>query len=434
MKNNCCLGLNAGFGIHYRHVRSYEIQPKMNSFQESGPKIAGNDIVVEECGLESLQALHGICHAPTQWMKTLHSCAMTFPMTSDLIFNSSLNFFFKIFSVFVGLPYRYSGHNRPLVWPNKSMRVEPNICTFISTRLIYFIHTSAPGVHVDEFKLIHMSFLTHAISLCRFIFISNPVQEPRSLMSSMDKSYTHLPTNLLSHKHPLLLRTLLPEDSAAFAQILSDPRNTEFESDSVPRKMDLATAAMAISRMRDSAAQPTIVAAADGKGKGKVVSGPTRVNMAIVYLGDATTPDGRELASKGGLMIGIGGFGAIKNLSPSSGEPVPEAAEGQEATTTTSADFLRVGDVGAMINREYRGRGFAHEAMRLAMEWGFKKAADGGLQLDKVTATTLADNKPMIAVLSRKIGWEGKTVPATEPEGKDEVYYEMSVEEWEARK
>ncbi|KAJ3399698.1 hypothetical protein HDU80_007676 [Chytriomyces hyalinus] len=268
------------------------------------------------------------------------------------------------------------------------------------------------------------------ISLRRFIFKSNPVQEQRSLMSSMDKSYTHLPTNLLSHKYPLLLRTLQPEDSAAFAQILSDPRNTEFEADSVPRKMDLATAAMAISRMRDSAAQPTIVAAADGNGKGKVVSGPTRVNMAIVYLGDATTAEGRELASKGGLMIGIGGFGSIKNLSPSSGEPVPEAAEG----TTTSADFLRVGDVGAMINSEYRGRGFAHEAMRLAMEWGFKKAADGGLQLDKVTATTLADNKPMIAVLSRKLGWEGKAVPATEPEGKDEVYYEMSVEEWEARK
>ncbi|KAI8833288.1 hypothetical protein BJ741DRAFT_650751 [Chytriomyces cf. hyalinus JEL632] len=62
IKNNCCLGLNAGFGTHYRHVRSYEVQPKMNAFQESGPKIAGNDIVVEECDSESLQALHAICH------------------------------------------------------------------------------------------------------------------------------------------------------------------------------------------------------------------------------------------------------------------------------------------------------------------------------------------------------------------------------------
>ncbi|KAJ3381881.1 hypothetical protein HDU80_001670, partial [Chytriomyces hyalinus] len=62
IKNNCCLGLNTGFGTHYCHVRSYEVQPKMNSFQESGPKIAGNDIVVEECDSESLQALHAICH------------------------------------------------------------------------------------------------------------------------------------------------------------------------------------------------------------------------------------------------------------------------------------------------------------------------------------------------------------------------------------
>lgn len=251
------------------------------------------------------------------------------------------------------------------------------------------------------------------------------------------KSYTHLPTSLLSPTHPLLLRTLEPEDNAAFAQILSDPRNTEFESDTVPRKMELATATTAISRMRDSAAQPTVVlitagagAAADGKPKGKVVSGPGRVNLAIVYLGDAATAEGRELAGKGGLMIGIGGFGSIKDLSASgSGEPAPEAAEGQ-----ARGGFLRAGDVGAMINYEYRGRGFAYEAVRLAMEWGFRGAGDGGLQLDRVTATTLAENKPMIAVLGRKVGWEGKTVPAGEEGGKEEVCYEMSVEEWEARK
>ncbi|KAI0132123.1 acetyltransferase [Xylariales sp. AK1849] len=236
------------------------------------------------------------------------------------------------------------------------------------------------------------------------------------------QSYNHLPTILHSPSAPIILRSFEPEDNASLAQILSDPRNTELEADNIPRQMDLAAAASAVARMRDSASQPTVLSP-----HGKVVRGPGRVNLVVVYLGDEGTDEGHDLRKKGGLVVGLGGFGSIKDVSPATNEPVPEV-EGQ------AREFLRVGDVGAMINADYRGRGFAVEAVRLAMEWGFKQASDGGLQLDKITATTLAANEPMVAVLSRKIGWEGKAGPPAEKEGMEEINYEMFAKEWEARK
>ncbi|KAK6087446.1 acetyltransferase [Seiridium cupressi] len=247
-------------------------------------------------------------------------------------------------------------------------------------------------------------------------------------MAATTKSYNHLPTHLPSPTHPLLLRTLEPEDNASLATILSDPRNTDMESSEVARSepMALSVATSVIARMRDSAAQPTVVLPSAGT-RGKVLGGPGRVNLALVYVGQEGTEEGDELRKKGGLMIGIGGYGSIKDLSPATGEPMPEPKEGEEAR---KEDFLRVGDVGAMINPEYRGRGFAKEAVRLAMEWGFKSAADGGLQLDKITATTLKKNAAMVTVLDR-FGWKGQD--RTNKEGLEELEYEMGWEQWEAR-
>jgi RimJ/RimL family protein N-acetyltransferase len=252
-------------------------------------------------------------------------------------------------------------------------------------------------------------------------------------MAAIMKSYNHLPTYLPSPTHPILLRTLEPEDNAAFAAILSDPRNTDMESSDVVRSepMELSVATSIIARMRDSAAQPTAVAAAaDGGGsRGKVIRGPGRVNMAIVYLGQEGTEEGDELRRKGGLMIGIGGFGSIKDLSPATGEPVPESGP-EPAGGAGREDFLRVGDVGAMINTEYRGRGFAKESVRLAMEWGFRAAKDGGLQLDEVTATTLKRNAAMVRVLDR-FGWEAR--PKTNKDGAEELEFEIGWEQWQKR-
>ncbi|KAF7535518.1 hypothetical protein G7054_g5292 [Neopestalotiopsis clavispora] len=238
------------------------------------------------------------------------------------------------------------------------------------------------------------------------------------------KSYPHLPTHLASPTHPILLRTLEPEDNAAFAAILSDPRNTDMEQ-AEHRKaepMELATATAAIARMRDSAAQPTVVedgGSSTGK-RGQVLSGPGRVNLAIVYLGGPEdTAEGQELRRRGGLMIGLGGYGGINE----------QEVDGSGSGSAPKRIKRRLGDVGAMINPEYRGRGFATEAVRLAMEWGFRAAADGGLQFDAITATTLARNAAMVKVLDR-FGWQGR--PQTASNGDEELEYEISWEQWEA--
>ncbi|KAI1079476.1 hypothetical protein F5B20DRAFT_165946 [Whalleya microplaca] len=243
-------------------------------------------------------------------------------------------------------------------------------------------------------------------------------------------TYQHLPTTLRSPSHPILLRTLQPADAPALAALLSDPRNTALDggpNTPPPQPMSTATAESVIQRMRESAAQPTIV---DGR-SGRVRRGPGRVNLVVVYLGpSARDGDGdgeREVegddgeAAKGeGRVIGLGGFGGIKDLD-AAGNTVstPELPDGEE--------FLRVGDVGAMIDPAYRGRGFGAEAVRLAMEWGFRRAEAGGLQLDKITATTLAVNGPMVAVFERKMGWTGTRKG-------EEVEFAMTVGEWEARK
>ncbi|KAI0012950.1 hypothetical protein F4779DRAFT_614111 [Xylariaceae sp. FL0662B] len=210
-------------------------------------------------------------------------------------------------------------------------------------------------------------------------------------------SYRHLPTTLPSQTHPhLLLRTLEPADAPALAALLSDPRNTAL--DGPPSKpMDVATAVAVIRRMRDSAARPTV----DGEGEGE------------------------------GRVIGLGGFGSIKDVPV----PVDEAGGGVVGVEESEGDkrgFLRVGDVGAMIEPAYRGRGLGAEAVRLAMEWGFRAARDGGLQLDRVTATTLAANGPMVAVLERKMGWRGRRKEG-EGQGAEEVEFAMTVAEWEER-
>lgn len=248
-------------------------------------------------------------------------------------------------------------------------------------------------------------------------------------MAAITESYNHLPTHLPSPSLPLLLRTLEPEDNAAFAAILSDPRNTDMESSEVRQAepMELSVATGAIARMRDSAAQATVVAPPGANARGRVLRGPGRVNLAIVYVGEDGTEEGQELRRRGGLVIGIGGFGSIKDLSPATGSPVPPPEDGRAGGRD---EFVRVGDVGAMINAEYRGRGFAKEAVRLAMEWGFKSAAEGGLQLDQITATTLAKNAAMVKVLDR-FGWKGQ--PKTSEEGAEELDYKISWEQWEAR-
>ncbi|KPM35079.1 hypothetical protein AK830_g11495 [Neonectria ditissima] len=214
-------------------------------------------------------------------------------------------------------------------------------------------------------------------------------------MALETRNLFHIDTLLESKNLPITLRNLEFKDAPAFARLLSDPRNA---SDPNIKPMEIPTAQTVIARMRESAAEPTVYDA-----RGKVVAGPSRVNLVVVLASE-------EQAE--GTVIGLGGYGAIKRL------------ERNGAT-------LRAGDVGALIDADYRGKGYATEAMKLAMDWGFASVAQGGLQLDLVTLTTLADNEAVIKLIDGKLGLQGKSVTReAEVEGKMELYWELKKEDW----
>ncbi|KAL7963355.1 hypothetical protein V8C34DRAFT_267987 [Trichoderma compactum] len=211
----------------------------------------------------------------------------------------------------------------------------------------------------------------------------------------MSREISHLNTIIPSPSNPLLfLRTIQPSDALAFSSILSSPSN---KSDAHGKDMDMPAAELSISRMRESASKPTVLDA-----QGNVISGPSRVNMMLVL----TSEDGSE------TVIGLGGFGAIKDWE-------------------RGGHKIRAGDVGAMLDPAYKRQGYGVEAMRMAINWAFLPAAEGGPQLDLVTITTLEDNGPMVNLLNEKLGLAGKGIsrPA-EFVDKNEIYYELSKEDW----
>ncbi|KAF4778892.1 acetyltransferase [Colletotrichum scovillei] len=213
---------------------------------------------------------------------------------------------------------------------------------------------------------------------------------------------SHLPTTLRSPTHPLLLRTLEDSDFAAVSAVLSDPENTKYDPHASAISPEVAK--IVIARMRESASVPSVV-----DEEGKVVSGPGRVNLLVVYVGDGTD-DGKTSSEKEGTVIGFGGYGGINE----------HEEDGRK---------IRVGDVGVMINPDFRGRGFAAEAVRLAVEWGFRKVAEGGLQLERVSATMSERNVPMRRLVEKRFRWAGVVKPGKE-EGDGEVFFEVTGETW----
>jgi RimJ/RimL family protein N-acetyltransferase len=210
-------------------------------------------------------------------------------------------------------------------------------------------------------------------------------------MTKEISSTGYLSTRLPSPSHSIFLRPLEVADARSFSVLLSDPKNTQFDKAS---KVDVETAKGIITAMRESAASESVVDA-----DGKVVSGPDRVNLAIVYM----TFDGKH-------VVGLTGFGSIKTMT----------------------DGRRIGDVGVMLDSRFRRRGFSAEALRLAMEFGFAKVEDDGLQLDEITATMRIENKPMIGLLEKKFSWKGRERISPEQEGLKEMFFETTPEGFEA--
>ncbi|KAM0669923.1 hypothetical protein MY8738_000021 [Beauveria namnaoensis] len=223
---------------------------------------------------------------------------------------------------------------------------------------------------------------------------------------------SHLDTRLPSPTLPIVLRTIQPSDAARLAALLSDPGNA---SDPNAAPLSATTASELIARQRLSASVPTVVDTARGGAGAVIISGPSRVNMVIELLPDTASSSS---SSPPPLVIGLGGYGAIKEL-------------------VRDGKTIRAGDVGAMIDPEYRGKGYATEAMRLGIDWAFAEATGGGggLQLDLVTVTTLEDNVAMVKLAEDRLGLRGRGTRRAcgeeGAEGKTEVYYELTKEDWQ---
>lgn len=219
----------------------------------------------------------------------------------------------------------------------------------------------------------------------------------------MTTEISHLHTVIPSSSFPrLFLRTIKASDVQVFVSILSAPSN---KTDPLARDMELDAAEAAIARSLESASEPTIVDA-----QGKVVRGPDRVNMMLVLKSEDENGGGEEET-----VIGLGGFGAIKNRK----------REGRR---------VRVGDAGVMLDPAYKRRGYGLEAMKMAIGWAFTPVSEGGPQLDLVTITMLEDNALMLKLVNEKLGLEGRGVTRASEfdENKMEIYYELNKEDWES--
>ena len=167
-----------------------------------------------------------------------------------------------------------------------------------------------------------------------------------------------MPISLRSTRYPELeLRTATSEDVTAVREVFVNPANTALDPVvNDPAVFTVEKVEGMVKRWAESQQ--------DEK--------PVRISVVVVV---------------DGVVQGVGGMGWI---------------------STDEATGKRTGDAGVMLNEAVRGKGYGLEAMRLTTDYAFDV-----LKLDKVTATMLAKNTPMIGVM-RKMGWNGRHIPAEE--------------------
>lgn len=211
----------------------------------------------------------------------------------------------------------------------------------------------------------------------------------------MATSTTHQSTHIASSGLPALaVRWVTVNDGAVFANLVSSADDNTDPSKVLNEEWGHG----AVARMNDHAVHnPTVT-----DPRGRVTSGPAKANLLVVENNEP---------------IGISGFGCIKSLE----------REGKD---------LRAGDAGIVLKQEKRGCGYATEALKLTLDFGVRSVAEGGLQLDLLTITTLEDNDAMIRVIER-LGFErGKAVlrPAEFDKDRQELYFEITAEDWKKGK
>jgi RimJ/RimL family protein N-acetyltransferase len=183
-------------------------------------------------------------------------------------------------------------------------------------------------------------------------------------------------TKLYSPALPILLRPPQSTDAQALSTILSNPANTKHDPMCSSEPTTPSQAESLISKMRLSASATL----------------PTRVNLVIALLPSPNSTQELE-------VIGLSGFGGI------------DVIEGK-----------RWADVGAMINPEHRGKGYAIESMRLSIEFALAE-----LSVEGISCEMLDGNTEMLGLVEKKFGWVG--VKSKKRFGV-EVRFEVTREEW----
>ena len=89
----------------------------------------------------------------------------------------------------------------------------------------------------------------------------------------------------------------------------------------------------------------------------------------------------------------------------------------------TRDDGKRIGDAGVMINPDARGKGYAYESLRMAIDYGLRE-----LELDEVTVEMREANVEMRGLMDRKFGIT--PVVSENREGGNEYSYRFGREEW----
>jgi RimJ/RimL family protein N-acetyltransferase len=86
-------------------------------------------------------------------------------------------------------------------------------------------------------------------------------------------------------------------------------------------------------------------------------------------------------------------------------------------------DGRRVGDAGIMLNPEARGKGYAYEALRISIDYGFEV-----LGLEVVELACRDENTAMRGLMDRKFGWKARRIQ-DERFGNDWLW-SIGKEEW----
>jgi RimJ/RimL family protein N-acetyltransferase len=147
----------------------------------------------------------------------------------------------------------------------------------------------------------------------------------------------------------LQLRLVTPEDAEILLRLFTDQRNVQYDKSCA--SLDTMAAIEALIQQWSSFTQPI-----------------ERANLVVVV-------DGR--------VIGTGGLGWIG----------------------TDPHGRRVGHAGIMLDSEFRGKGYAYEALRIVIDFGLRV-----LDLDEVQVSTRDANDAMKGLMNVKMGFPASRI------------------------